>query len=104
MKAAPRPLSRRMTYCLDVVSIGVEHKSTVIVRMVVRAQSRGAIVRAARGERRAVELIHRCPILRHDRNVQGLVQLPFAADPKIEFAIGTEPSDWFFQSAERLSP
>jgi hypothetical protein len=43
-------LSRRVADCLNVVSIGIENESAVVVRVVVRAKARGPIVLAARRE------------------------------------------------------
>src|SRR6266849_2397925 len=83
-------LRRSVTDCLDVVPIGIEHESTVVIRMVVRAKARGAIVLSPCRERRTVERIDRRPILREDRDVHRLVQLTFAADPQVRFATAAE--------------
>ena len=80
-----------MADCLGVVPLGVEHKRTAVIRVVVRAQSGRAVVSAAGGERRPVELVDRCPILRDDRNVQRFFELSFIANPEIGFATGAEP-------------
>src|SRR6266436_1030538 len=84
------PLHWSMTDRFDVVTVGIEHKSTIVVGMVVRANAWGAIVLAARCKRRTVERIDRLPIFRKDRDVHGLVQLAFGADPKVRFAAAAE--------------
>ena len=71
---------------------GIEHKRTIVIRVVVRAQPRRAIVLAARRERRAVERINHRPIFRDDCDVHRLFQLAFAVDPEIRFAAAAETS------------
>src|SRR5215470_7483613 len=83
-----------MTDCFDVVPIGIEHKSTVVIRVIVRAKARKAIVLAARRKRRTVERIDRQPVFRNDRDVQRLVQLAVAADPKVRLAAAAETGGW----------
>src|SRR5262249_11398985 len=86
--------SRRVADSLDVVSIGIKYKRTVIVRVIVRTHTRGAVILAARRERRVIEPIHRCPIFRRYRNVQRLLQHSFAPNPEIRFATAAETSGW----------
>ena len=57
----PAASSRCVTDRFDVVSVRIEDKRTVIIRVVVRAQPRRAIVPAARRQRRAVERINQPP-------------------------------------------
>src|SRR5262249_57989338 len=73
-----RPLTWSMTEAFDIVPIGVKHKSSVVTRMVVRAQPRGTIVPSARCKGSTVKRVHRWPIPRDDRDVHRLFQLTFA--------------------------
>ena len=51
---------RVVTDGLDVVAVRIQYICTVVVRVVLRAQARLAIVLAARGQRCYVESIDRC--------------------------------------------
>src|SRR5262249_8919375 len=62
--------------------------------MVVPAKARGSIVLSARSECRAVERINRWPIFCDDRDMQWLLQLTFAANPKVRFAAAAKASGW----------
>ena len=42
-------LGRRVTDCLEVVSIGIEHESPIVVRMIMGAQAGRAVIFSARG-------------------------------------------------------
>ena len=75
-------LRRRVADPLDVVAIGIEHEGAVIVRVILRPQSRCAIVLAAGRERGAVEGVDRGAILGGDRNVKNAPQSAFTADPE----------------------
>jgi len=67
---------------LDIVSVGIEYKRAAIIRVVVRAKAGRSIVPSTRSERGAVERFHRRPIFCHDRDVDRLLQLTFAPNPK----------------------
>ena len=79
-----------MTHRLDVVPVGVEHEGAVVVRVVVRAQTRRTVVLAARRKRGLVERIDGRAVLRGDCDVHGFVQAAFAADPEVRLAAGAE--------------
>ena len=49
---------------LDVASIGIKYKRTVMVRVIVRTHTGRANILAARRHRRAEERVNRCPIFR----------------------------------------
>ena len=83
-------LTRRVADGLDVVAVGIEHERAVVVRVILRAQARRAVVLAAGRERCAVERIDAGAILGHDRDVQRLLQLAFAADPEVRLAADAE--------------
>src|SRR5882762_9078547 len=55
------PLHWSMTDRFDVVAVGIEHKSTVVIGVIVRADAWGAVVLAACRKRRTVERIDRLP-------------------------------------------
>lgn len=83
-----------MTDRLDIVSIGIEYKSTVIIRMIVHAKAGSSVVPPTRSERGAVERIHRRPIFCDDRDMHWLLQPTFAPNPKVGFAAAAKASGW----------
>ena len=88
---SPGPLSRRrVTHRLDIVAIGIEHKGAVVVRMIVGAQPRRAIVAGAGGKCRAIKGVDGAAIVGGDRNVQRGLEPTFAADPEIGLALLAE--------------
>src|SRR5438477_2375765 len=74
---------RRVAHRLDVMAIGVEHKSAVVIGVIVGADAGRAIVAPAGCDPRLVECIDRGAVLCQDRDVERLVQSAFAADPEI---------------------
>ena len=87
LKAA---LSRRVTDCLDVVPIGIEHESPIVVRMIMGAQAGRAVIFSARGYCCAVERVNGWPIVRHNCDVNRFLQLAFTANPEISFSAAAE--------------
>src|SRR5215510_3703396 len=75
---------------LDVVAVGIEHESAVVVGVIVRPQPRRAVVLATGGERRAMEGVDRGAVLGGDGDVEDASQTSFAADPEIGLAVGPE--------------
>jgi hypothetical protein len=70
---------------LYIVSIRIEDKRTVIIRVAPAGHCP-----SRPPQRRAVECINRRPILRRDRDVHRLFQLPLSADPEIGLAAAAE--------------
>ena len=66
----------------DVVAVAIEHERAVIVRMILRAQSRRAVVLAARSDRRIVEGFHRGAVRCDERDVALACSLALR-DPEI---------------------
>src|ERR1700748_1823831 len=72
----------------DIVAIGVDHKGTVIVGVVMRAQPRRAVVLSTGGKCSAIKGIHGCAARCKKRDVSAV---GFAGtDPERGFAIGAE--------------
>ncbi len=53
-------VGRVVTDGLDVVTVRIQYICTVVVRVVLRAHARRAVVIVARGQRRYMESIDRC--------------------------------------------
>src|SRR4029453_6954962 len=83
-------LGWRVADGFDVVAVGIEHECAVIVRVVVRANTGSAVVAAAGRHGCLIKSVHRGTVLRHDRDMERLVQPAFAADPEIGLSIGAE--------------
>src|SRR5712675_629438 len=83
-----RATSRRhMADGLDIVTVQVEHEGAIVARVVVRPQTRCAIVLAAGCERGAIESIDRGAVLGHEGDVD-VALWPFAqCQPEIGLAI-----------------
>ena len=47
-----------MAHSLDVVPVGIEHEGGIVIRVIMRAQTRRAVVLAARGKASLVKCIH----------------------------------------------
>ena len=73
-----------------IYAVGVEHEGGVVVRVIVRPQSRPAIVLAARRHRGLVERIDRGAIPGNERDVDRIADAAFAADPEIRIAADAE--------------
>src|SRR4051812_3524094 len=58
-------------YDLDVVAVGIEQERRVVRRTVVRAQAGLAVVRAAGGDARRVELVDDGALRRREREVDA---------------------------------
>src|SRR5512139_3745120 len=68
------------------MAVGIEHEGGVIIRVVMRAQPRRAIVRAARGYRGVIERVDGGAVLCRKGNMDAAVELAFAAEPEIRLA------------------
>ena len=74
----------------DVVAVGVQHKSAIVVGMILRSRSRRAVVAAARGPRRLVESIDLRPRLGAKSNVYGRHIRLSLPDPEVRFGRNAE--------------
>ena len=74
---------------LDVVTIGVEYKGTVIAGVVLGTQAGGAIITGAGGEGGVVKGFDGFAIVGLEGDVQGLGGLTFV-NPEVRFAVFTE--------------
>ena len=79
-----------MAHRLDIVAVGIEHEGAVIVRVIVRPQSRRAVILAAGRERGAMEGVDRGAALGGDRDMQDALEPAFAADPEVRLALLAE--------------
>src|SRR5271168_5075846 len=79
---------------LDVVAVRVEDEGTVIVRMILRAQARRAIIASAGSERGGVERAHLRLVLRGESHVDRAGWFAAAADPEpaLTFAVEASPT------------
>jgi hypothetical protein len=59
-----------VTHSFDVVPVRTNDESRVVVRVIVRAETRPTIVLATRGESRAMERVDLLAILGHERQVK----------------------------------
>src|SRR5262249_1511292 len=84
------PSRRQMANSLDVVAVGVEHKGTVVIGVIVRPQSRRAVVFAASLERCRVEGINGIAILGHEGEVHPSLDGFTAADPELRPSLGAK--------------
>src|SRR5579862_378648 len=79
-----------MTDRFDVVTVGIEYEGRIVVRMVMWAQARRAIVLAARRYGGAIKRVNASAILGRDGDVDRSIEAAFAADPKIRLAVDAE--------------
>jgi hypothetical protein len=70
---------------LDIVSIGIQHECAVVVFVIVRSRTRGAIVSAAGGECGSVELIHLCMSCGPEGDMDPRLVGSALAHPEIRF-------------------
>jgi hypothetical protein len=91
-----------MTDCLDVVPIGIEHESPIVVRMIMGAQAGRAVIFSARGYCCVVERVNGRPIVRPDCDVSRFLQLAFAANPEARFAAAAETGSGCFWGMQDL--
>src|SRR2546427_7742285 len=89
------PPSGRVTNGFDIVSVGVENERAVIIRMVVRAQARSAVVLAARGDRRTIERIDVRPRVGAKRDMNRRNIGLALADPEIRLRRHAEACELF---------
>src|SRR5665213_1234624 len=73
---------------LDVVAIRIEHERPVIVGVIMRAQSRRAVVRAAGRERGLVKPVDGFPVRRGEGDMGASLQNALMADPEEGFFVG----------------
>src|SRR5664279_5904499 len=73
---------------LDVVAVGIEHEGAVVVWMVVRTQSGGAIVDPAGRDRRFIKSADRLPMLRGKGDMRSSPRIAPQRDPEEEFWTG----------------
>ena len=69
----PEAASGGATHRLDVVAIGIEHEGTVVIRMIMRAQARRAVVPAAGRDGGAIERVDLGAGLRREGDVEVTV-------------------------------
>src|ERR1700739_2572988 len=73
---------RCVTHRLDVVTIGIEHEGTVIVRVIVRPQPRRTIVAAAGRDRFRIKPVNHGAIGRRERDMRAGLWSCAAPDPE----------------------
>src|SRR4051812_26058673 len=86
----PSVSGRLMTDRLDVVSIGVEYESAIVVRVVVRAYAGLAVVAPAGGNRSRIERIDFLAVCRGECDVGFLRTRAARTDPELRLAILSE--------------
>src|SRR4051812_33272007 len=74
----------------DIVTIGIKHKRTVIVRMIMRPQTRRTIILAACRQCRAVEGVHAGTVFRNNCDVNRPFQFAFTCEPEIGLPVSAE--------------
>ena len=57
---------------LDVVAVGIEDEGTVVVLVIHRTRARATVVAATSAHRSLEERVHRCTILRGERDVSRI--------------------------------
>src|SRR5262245_57477170 len=85
-RAVPVRSLRSVADRLDVMAIEVEDEGAVVVRMVLRPQTRRPVVPPAGPERGLVEGAHLGPRLDREGDVHGRSGLTVAADPELRLA------------------
>src|SRR6516165_1550641 len=85
-----RPSRWQTANGLDVVAIGVEHKGTVVIGVIVRPQSRRPVVFAPSLERRRIEGINGIAILGHEGEMHASLDGFTAADPELRPSLGAK--------------
>lgn len=92
LPADRRLLCRCVAHRLDIAAIGIEHKGAVVVRMIMGAQTRRAVVPAAGGDCGAVKGVDGAAIIGGDCDVQRAFEPAFAADPEIGLPCFPKPA------------
>src|SRR5437667_11724118 len=67
----------------DVMPVGIEHEYAVVVRVIVRAQTRSAVVPATRSDHSLVESVDLRPRLSPEGNVNGRLVGTLLPDPEV---------------------
>src|SRR5262245_7350043 len=75
---------------LDVMPVGIDHESSVVVGVVVLAHARAAVVGAARAHRRRVKRANRLAPGGAKRDVDAVLRLLVSLEPEVGFAARAE--------------